>query len=300
MDNLIDSMLKTIKNLKNICVIGNNKYEIKLKQYDNVQIHILDINSMSFFDMRKFVECLEKNILIIILMPFNVKTVSKKEMFNWLMKLEEEKNYFINVFTGIENQELTYMGQKNYNKLLLQVISQNHQEIICNNQKYKEILKKVKEKKLRIKDSYGSDFSFKIYSILEETNIFDENNRVLQIPFGEVFIVPQNKSVNGKIVIIWEGEKKLVYVKDDFLDFSFDKQERKLPVSEIGFGTNPFIPKIYNLPYYEKKYKTYHIGVGNNANFGGTYKYDLHFDLVIDAEEWSIEVEENGWSDLDK
>ena len=64
----------------------------------------------------------------------------------------------------------------------------------------------------------------------------------------------------------------------------------RYPGCEVGFGTNDIIPNINYLPYLEKKFNTYHLGIGDNSNFGGDYQYGFHFDQVQNSVNWSLEI----------
>ena len=49
---------------------------------------------------------------------------------------------------------------------------------------------------------------------------------------------------------------------------------------------NELVPDIDALPYLEKRNNTYHLGIGENSNFGGNYKYNFHIDLVQNKAKW--------------
>lgn len=290
LNSFINRILKDIPEENNLCIIANDGY----KKYFNLQMNIktqhklfeLDIENMNFIELKKFIDTLGENLIIIILMPFFVPETSNEEVFNWLMKLEEQNIYFINIFVGMETIKMSSKGQENYNKLFNKIITSDEKEILYISKIYKERIKP--DKAIRMTDSNGTDFIFKMQYVYEEKLPLNKENRVIQIPYGEVFGIPYMGSVNGRIILEWKGEKREVKVLNDFVDLTFIKENLILPICEVGVGTNPYIPRIKGLPFYEKRYNTYHIGVGNNFNFGGGYRYNTHFDLVVDNCEWEL------------
>lgn len=150
------------------------------------------------------------------------------------------------------------------------------------------------------------------------TGICHEPGDLMGLPTIEVFIAPNEKSVNGKIVVdascsggvgVIESEPIVITVVEGrATKFSGGKEAKKLEellasagtesvyqVAELAIGLNPDCRITGKIVEDEGKYGTCHMALGSNTSFGGINKAPLHIDMVqfsptvlIDGEEICI------------
>lgn len=160
-----------------------------------------------------------------------------------------------------------------------------------------------KGKTVRIKTKLGTDINFSIAgrkAFGRESGIYKNKGSFGNLPTGEVFIAPVEKSANGVFVVdaSFAGIGKLknplkVYVKNGYaVSFSGagEKQLGRLldsvgrnarNIAEFGIGTNEKAKITGNILEDEKVKGTCHIALGNNAGFGGKVNIELHLDGII-------------------
>lgn len=161
-----------------------------------------------------------------------------------------------------------------------------------------EVLKKVKNsKKVEITTKRGTNISFSINS-REWFADTGKINHTGNLPAGEVFISPLEKTSNGKIVIdsfrddeIYAAEGTEITVKNgEAIDVSnknskiaklFKEIEYGANLAEFGIGTNYKAKIIGNILQDEKALGTCHIAFGSNFSMGGKIKAGMHLDLII-------------------
>lgn len=157
--------------------------------------------------------------------------------------------------------------------------------------------------KVRIKTKLGTDIGFSINgrkAYGRESGIYDKKGSYGNLPTGEIFVAPVEKSANGVFVAdaSFAGIGKLknplkIYVKrgyavnlkgvnakkmEGLLD-SVGKEGRN--IAELGIGTNEKAKITGNVLEDEKVKGTCHIALGNNTGFGGKVSVQLHLDGII-------------------
>lgn len=155
----------------------------------------------------------------------------------------------------------------------------------------------------RIKTRLGTDISFSIRGRKawgRDSGLYVNKGSFGNLPTGEVFIAPVEKSANGVFIVdaSFAGLGKLaspinVYVKNGYaVRFKGEKSKRleNLPdsvgkearnIAEFGIGTNDKAKITGNILEDEKVIGTCHIALGNNAGFGGKVNVQLHLDGII-------------------
>jgi len=162
-------------------------------------------------------------------------------------------------------------------------------------------MKKVKN--VRITSKKGTDLSFKIYNNkIEYSCAMDKKGSFTNIPLGEVFVAPKEKTAEGVFVVdgSFAGVGKLkkpivVEVKEGYAtDINGGKEAKQLikilksvksknafNIAELGIGTNPKAKISGSVIEDEKVLGTCHIALGSNFSFGGKVKVPIHLDGII-------------------
>lgn len=286
----IKKAIGNVEDIENLCFIGNrrNTKYLNIEEFQKLPYRIYEIvlDDISFQELESEVNQFGKNTVLFMALPFWVKESSRTEIFNWLMRLEMKRMNIVNISVGIENVNIEEKTEKLLFTLFNKIIAADNEKMKINNSYY---FKRLKSKgSYVIEDSNGSYISFEVDKVIMENDFLDINNKVIQIPAGEVFVVPKKNSVHGTLRLQKKDGICYININNDFANLSYIEKGLYLPVCEVGFGTNPAIPNISNLPYIEKKYGTYHLGFGNNMNFGGEYIYPIHFDLVSNSKEFNL------------
>ena len=215
------------------------------------ELEILMVDTLSYEEfMSRFNKICEQD-LIICVFPFHVKEADGESMHNYLMELEKKGIYFINISAGIEGVDISKRTQDIYNKLLFQVIENSESKIIDEKSKY-YLERLVPGRKIRISDDVGTNIEFIIEKVLEDITPMRPDRRVIQIPYGEVFVIPKLGSVNGKFVYKQKDNISVYNIENDYMILNNSFLKGRYPVCEVGFGTNDIIPNINYLPYLEK------------------------------------------------
>lgn len=162
-------------------------------------------------------------------------------------------------------------------------------------------------KKATVKTSAGTNITFSLEGrdALADTGIFTEKGAFGNLPSGEAYIAPVEKTGEGRVVVekgwhagltkdmtfVFKGGEVVEIasggnVGDEFRDLLKPwideepyKSRRKL--AELGIGTNPYAKRPDNVLEAEKIKGTIHIAVGDNSHFGGGVSADLHQDFII-------------------
>lgn len=292
MSSLIDETVEKLKSERiYVCYQKLYKpiYEHLISEQCKSRIEILQVDDMEYTELKEHLNVLNEQDLLILIMPFYVSGTDSEIMHNLLINLEKKGVYFINISAGVEGIKFTNKAQKLYNKLLFEILEHNSARKI--NENIKRCSNRlIVGKKFRIIDEYGSNIEFIVESVLIENIPLTPKQRVIQIPYGEVFIVPSQGSVNGVFVHKIKEKTSVYQIKKDFVDLKELYYQGHFPICEIGFGMNELVPDIDALPYLEKRNNTYHLGIGENSNFGGNYKYNFHIDLVQNKAKWILEM----------
>ncbi len=157
---------------------------------------------------------------------------------------------------------------------------------------------------VRIVTEKGTDLKFSIGScpVLVDDADCRTGGIVGNIPAGEVFMVPDPGTANGKIVIdasigsiLWhEGDPDCTVEVRGGSAVSFESERGKLleqklaaagkngfVLAEFGIGTNPFLKISGNLLEDEKVKGTIHLAFGNSASMGGNNDVPVHIDGMV-------------------
>lgn len=266
-----------------ICYRNECLFSEKLSsQLNECKLEVIKTKDKKYTELTEILNKCEPNQIIIMLFPlFDNCEYINKHIFECCMSLEKKGIYMINItqdIVTIEDKRTRLL----YSKLLLNIINHGSKEILINNKEKLDLLGKAK--KIILRDDMGTNISFKTTDIiLQENYELTKFQRVIQIPCGEVFLIPEKGSVNGELVMFVNKKIYKFKVINDIVKLNINEMNLhgEFPICEIGFGTNPFIPDIEILPFREKKLGTFHIGFGCNTNFGGKYNLDYHFDLVF-------------------
>jgi len=160
---------------------------------------------------------------------------------------------------------------------------------------------------IRINTKTGTDFFFSIKGRkgLSDTGILNSRGDWGNLPAGEAYIAPVERTANG-IVIIEAGwfpnlkrNMRLIFESGNLVKIVGGGEVRKTLMNliqpksnanshiarrclaEFGIGTNPKTTRRYNILEAEKMRGTIHIAIGDNSHMGGLNKADLHQDFVI-------------------
>lgn len=150
-------------------------------------------------------------------------------------------------------------------------------------------------KAIRVTTEGGTDISFSIEGrkpILDSGLIIHlgENGN---LPGGEIFIAPVEKTANGTIVVdslqkckpktkftVKNGIVRDVVGDDAFKELMWSKRNAK-NIAEFGIGLNPRAALSGSTLEEEKVLGTVHIAFGSNFTFGGKVKAEAHWDAVL-------------------
>ncbi|MBI2106104.1 aminopeptidase [Candidatus Woesearchaeota archaeon] len=156
-------------------------------------------------------------------------------------------------------------------------------------------------KDIKVKTKAGSDFSFKIRKNdwRSDGGILHEKGLVGNLPAGEIFTAPIEKTFNGIIVIDSFLDKETEYAKkgarievkngnalscsdkNSELNNYFVKIKNARNIAEFGIGTNYKAKLIGNILNDEKIKGTVHVAFGNNTSMGGKIYSELHLDTIL-------------------
>lgn len=168
-------------------------------------------------------------------------------------------------------------------------------------------------KEIRIKTKLGCDFTAKLSGRKGEadTGILLKNGAFGNLPAGEGFIAPLEENSHGTLV--FDGSFAGIGVLKRHIQITVDcgralkiegdggKLKKMLingdNIAEVGIGTNPKAKLIGNVLEDEKVMGTVHVAFGDNHNFGGTIRAQVHLDGVIKSPDiWldDVKIMENG------
>lgn len=184
---------------------------------------------------------------------------------------------------------------------LIRCLSADPEEI---NELTTKILKlMIKANDVRVTSEAGTDVTFSIQAkrIVPSTGIMNTIGDSGNLPSGEVYCAPADKTMNGTIVFDGSvggiGLLKThikVTVKDGYATrFSGGKEARELGkmlrdvggdalgVGEFGIGTNPKAIVCGEILEDEKAIGTMHFAFGDNKTMGGSYNVPIHIDGIV-------------------
>jgi len=155
----------------------------------------------------------------------------------------------------------------------------------------------TKAKEVRIKTRLGCDFTASLSGRKGEadTGILIKKGAFGNLPAGEGFIAPVEGNSRG--VLIFDGsfagigalKRPIKITVDDGKAVKIEGDRGKLKkmlinednIAEVGIGTNPKAKLIGNVLEDEKVMGTVHVALGDNHNFGGMTRADVHLDGII-------------------
>ena len=161
-----------------------------------------------------------------------------------------------------------------------------------------EILTKGKKARVE-KDGVVLEMSLENRRGISSNGQYFEAGSHGNLPTGEAYIAPVEKTANGRIVIdgsiagIGLVSAPLEVIIEDGYAVDFigpDKKRLKkilgikkeaMNIAELGIGTNPQAHLIGNILEDEKIYGTVHIAFGDNSTFGGNTRAGIHIDGII-------------------
>lgn len=220
-------------------------------------------------------------------------------------KIDLYKKYIRNLFEALSYEKETYV----------QVRVPTEENAMEEGVNY-EVYKKSMYKALSVDNKKLKESCTRVVKALEnkeKVTIHTKNNNILElslgdriwnkddgrgdIPCGEVYIAPIEKSANGKIVIpevILEDE----ILKDVLLEFKDGRiikcSEKTLMefikhfpgdsdvIAEFGIGLNDKVKELSGCSVIDEKCKgTAHIAIGMNNMFGGVNSSPLHMDFIF-------------------
>lgn len=162
-------------------------------------------------------------------------------------------------------------------------------------EKLHSLLRGSKRVKVKAKNGTNVEFSVRGRKWHKDDGFLKKRGCLGNLPAGEVFVAPLERSVNGLIVFDEFGlartklllrvvSGKAVDVRNDVDKLSKIFRElgdKARQVAEFGIGTNPAANLIGNPLQDEKVYGTVHFGLGNNTSFGGKNEVTFHADGVV-------------------
>jgi leucyl aminopeptidase (aminopeptidase T) len=172
----------------------------------------------------------------------------------------------------------------------------DYEKIARNIRKFGKRLQRGKE--VHVTSNEGTDIKFSIQGrrwILDDNGLCHKRGSITNLPAGKIFIAPQEKTANGKIVIdgafMDQSEKNIdIEVKNGMaMEITGDKEAASLmergkcarTICEFGIGMNPMSKVIGNILEDQKALGTVHFGFGDNSTFGGEVKCDIHVDGML-------------------
>lgn len=169
----------------------------------------------------------------------------------------------------------------------------NYEELRKEGKKLKEKMEKASYAKVKTKS--GTDVKLNIPNrIVPDLGEFQKPGKYGNLPTGEIFTAPDEREVNGKIVIdsmqkIAKPKTKVIVYKGEVQEVEGDKGFREKlwshkngrNIAELGIGLNPEATIIGNILEDEKVKGTCHIAFGKNSDFGGKIDSDIHWDAIL-------------------
>ena len=171
---------------------------------------------------------------------------------------------------------------------------------------YPKIAKSIKKfgkkysraKTIKIHSEEGTDLEASIEGrrwIIDDNGLCNRRGMITNLPAGKVFIAPNEKSVNGRLVVDGvflpkvEGTIEMDIINGVAENITGPSEVRELlgrskcgrTVCEIGIGMNPRARIIGNMLEDQKTKGSSHIGFGDNSTFGGDVVCDMHNDGMI-------------------
>jgi leucyl aminopeptidase (aminopeptidase T) len=186
-------------------------------------------------------------------------------------------------------------------EMLERAIDVNYKELEKQTKKIKQLLDKGKQVRITTKKGTNIKFSIKGRKAEGSAGILKEKGTLGNLPAGESFLAPLEKTANGKYIIDGsvlnfkikdpitievkngyainiKGKKEAKILKKVLQDV---KDKNAYNIAELGIGTNPKAKITGNVLEDEKAKGTCHLALGNNIGFGGKVDVPVHIDGVL-------------------
>jgi aminopeptidase len=184
-------------------------------------------------------------------------------------------------------------------------IRADNEAIYRSNKKVAAMLSRADKIKI-VGERTNLEFSIKGRRVFNSCGIIAKKEEMgyINLPDGEIFTAPVEKSVNGEIYfdlpcMFWFGKQvKGVWFKfkdgnlikykvekglKDFEDIYNNASGNKNRIAELGIGTNPKAKITGGMIIVDEKVKgTIHMAIGENKHFGGKNDATLHWDFFKD------------------
>ena len=199
----------------------------------------------------------------------------------------------------------------NYNiNLIIEAINLNYKPMQLEHEKIRKLFDKTKE--IHITTDAGTDIYYNIKGI---SGIAADGNYTQQgsggnLPAGEVYAPPNEKRVEGKVVIDGSSRNQtrttlikepitLIIKEGSIVEINGGKEANELEsalewaesiskypgsirrICELGLGLNPKAKLVGAMIIDDKTKGTAHIGIGSNYWFGGSIYAIIHLDQVF-------------------
>lgn len=192
-----------------------------------------------------------------------------------------------------ENALAERMDYEVYKEIMINAMNVDYTKL---KRETKKIIEKLEnKKKVEIHTERNNILSFSI-----ENRQWNRDDGIGDIPCGEVYIAPIEKSANGTVLISkvkldehfyqdvtleFEEGTLIDSSHKEVIDFVKKFQGDSDKIAEFGIGLNENVKEIIGYPLIDEKCKgTIHIAIGNNKMFGGNNESSLHFDFVFTPE----------------
>lgn len=205
-------------------------------------------------------------------------------------------------FPTEENAKAMGIPFNKLNGIFWNAMKANYENIYRFNASLIKKMNNVKKIKI-IGEETDLEFSIKGRRLFNACGIVEKKGEMgfLNLPDGEVFTAPVEKSVNGKIyfdlpclyhygkqvegihfrfkngiLVDYDVEKGLKAFEDIYKNASGDKNK----IGELGIGTNPNAKLTGGMIIVDEKVKgTIHMAIGHNKHFGGKNDSTIHWDF---------------------
>ncbi len=262
-----------------------------------------DINKISL--RRKVLEPLSRiHMGKRILIKPNVKLPAKKYYIDRINKVYKTKKYVIFDWPTETLARDARMSFPQYKNFVFSACLQDWKKLIEEMQKIREILNKGDRVRIFADDT---DLSFSIKGKNAVVNYGPEN-----MPAGEVFTAPNEKTANGYIrftyplrymdqkmsnIKLWFKDGRVIKAKSSnmkALNAILDTDKGARHIGELGIGCNPRITRFTdNLLFDEKIGGTIHLALGYAfKDCGGVNESAVHADIVKDMHKGKIFIDD--------
>lgn len=259
-----------------------------------------EFSSLELFD-KEYFESLKTGKVVIDIFTYGPaphKNFPKEKMGlyreylkNIFSSLFQDKRLFIQVRVPTEENALDEgIDYEVYKEIMLNAMNVDYTML---KSETKKIIEKLEnKKKVEIYTEGNNILSFSI-----ENRKWNKDDGIGDIPCGEVYIAPIEKSASGTVLIPkvkldehffydvileFEDGNLINCSSKELMDFVKKFQGDSDKIAEFGIGLNENVKEIIGYALIDEKCKgTIHIAIGSNKMFGGNNESQLHFDFVF-------------------